>query len=128
MVRAFAEHQGRTTRFVHTYKGDLHWSEQIADRWCMFIAPLSEKYARCIDGFDHERKHFRAPSKCPMGPVRFVGFCKPRRDQPSVTQSRKARLNARISDGKLVPGARFRERQLPYVLMSVGSGVNAPGS
>lgn len=116
LARAFAAHQGRTVRFVHTFKGELHWSEKTADQWCMYVAPLTPKYAQMIDSFDHERGHFRAPVKCPMGPVRFVGFCKPRCDQPAVTKDRKARLNARIADGKLVPGARFRERQLPYVM------------
>lgn len=121
LVRAFAAHQGRTVRFVHTYKGELHWSEKIEDQWCMFVAPLAEKYARMIDGFDHDHKHFRAPVKCPMGPVRFAGFCAERRDDAAVTRTRKARLNARINAGKLVPGSRFRERQLPYVQMTVNA-------
>lgn len=119
LVRAFAEHQGRKVRFVHTFKGDLRWSEEINDQWCRFIASLSEKYARCIDAFDHDHKHFRAPVKCPMGPVRFVGFSEARSDHPAVVKDRKSRMNARIKDGKLVPGSRFRERQLPYVQMEV---------
>lgn len=114
-IRAHAVQQGRTVRAIHTFKGELHWSEKIGDRWCMFVAPMTAKYARKVDAFDHERAHFRVPVKCPMGPVRFVGFCKPRCDHPEVTRDRKSRLNARIKDGKLVSGARFRERQLPYV-------------
>ena len=76
--------------------------------------------ARIIDDYDHSAKNFRAPVKCPMGPVRFAGFSSTRRDPPEVTAARKARLNARIKDGALVPGSRFRERQLPYVKGRIG--------
>lgn len=126
LVRAFAKKQGRIIRYPHTFKGDFHWSERIDEEWCQFIAPLSEPYARTIDGFDFEAAHFRAPSKCPMGPVRFVGFCKPTR--PTTKTERKtfrSRFNARVEDGKLVPGARFREPQLPYVVAQNGSNAMA---
>lgn len=115
VVRAWAIFLGRTIRHPHTFKGDFHWSELIDGRWCMFIAPLTVKYARMIDDFDNSNKHFRAPSKCPMGPVRFMGFCKERRDTSEVIKERRTRLNARIEGGKLVPGSRFREPQAPYV-------------
>ena len=121
LVRAFAEHLGRVIRHPHTFKGEFHWSEMIDDQWCMFVAPLSLKYAKRIDAFDHEGKHFWPPVKCPMGPVRFVGFSKIRRDTADAREARRKRLNVRVSDGVLVPGARFRERQTPYVI-----GINTP--
>jgi hypothetical protein len=118
LVRAFAKLQGRKIRAPATYKGAFHWSEFIADidKWCMFIAPLSLPYARTIDSFDHDGKHFRAPVNCPMGPVRFVGFSTERRDTVDQRKIRRDRLEVRVEDGKLVPGARLRERQTPYVL------------
>jgi hypothetical protein len=115
LVRAFATHLGRTIRHPHTYKGNFHWSEKINGQWCMFVAPLAPKYARRIDAFDHDGKHFWPPVKCPMGPVHFVGFCEPRKVDPATIKERRDRHEARIAAGKLVPGSRFRERQLPYV-------------
>src|SRR4051812_6069573 len=115
LVREFARLQGRQIRSPGTYKGAFHWSELIEDQWCMFVAPLTLKYAQVLDDFDHTKKHFRMPAKCPMGPVRFVGFSAERRDTAAQREERRARLIARVEDGRLVPGARFRERQVPYV-------------
>jgi len=121
LVRAYAKHQGRKIRAPMTYKGDFHWSECVDGQWCMFVAPLTLKYVKKIDGYDHDAKHFDAPAKCPMGPVRFVGFCTERSDDPQVVRERRARVNARVAEGKLVPGSRFRERQTPYVLAQNGA-------
>ena len=120
-VRACAVFLEREIRSPGTYKGAFHWSEKVEGwGWCMFIAPLSMRYARLIDGFDENLQHFRAPAKCPMGPVRFAGFCRERRDVRAAREERGDRLNARISNGMLVPGARFREPQTPYVQAQSG--------
>ena len=119
-VRAFAEYQQRVIRYPATYKGELHWSELVDDQWCMFVAPLSLTYAKKIDAYDHEGKHFWPPVKCPMGPVRFAGFSVARTDTRAQRDERRARLNARIEAGKVVPGARLRELQTPYVAKRFG--------
>lgn len=119
LVRAFATAQGREVRYVQTYKGSLHWSENIDGQWVQYAAPLAEKYAKSIDAFDHNGQHFDAPKRCPLGRVRFVGFCVERHDKPEVIKVRKETMYAKIEAGKLVPGSRFRERQLPYVKAQV---------
>jgi|SRR4051812_26002813 len=119
VVRGFAQLQGRKIRSPGTYKGAFHWSELIDDQWCMFVAPISLEYAKVIDAYDHAGKHFTPPAKCPMGPVRFVGFSAERRDTAAQREERRDRLVARVENGKLVPGARFRERQVPYVAAPV---------
>ena len=113
--RGFAKLRKRTIRAPATYKGAFHWSEFIDGRWCRFVAPLTLKYARRVDAYDHEGKHFHAPVKCPMGPVRFVGFSTERRDTTKQREVRREKMNARVEAGELVPGARFREPQAPYV-------------
>ena len=121
-VRASAEYQGRSIRFPHTFKGDLHWSERVGGQWCRYVAPLTVKYAKLVDAFDHDAGHFKPPVTCPMGPVRFVGFSSDLvRADPRETRERKARMNARIKSGELVPGSRFRERQLPYAAKQNGA-------
>lgn len=115
-VRAVCTHLGRTIRAPGTYKGYFHWSELVEGwGWCKFKAPLSHKYALVIDGFDGNAKHFRAPKNCPMGPVQFAGFCVKRTTAREDREERRERLNARVDNGLLVPGARFREPQTPYV-------------
>jgi hypothetical protein len=111
-VRAFAEHQGRLIRYARTYKGECHWSEKIDDQWYMFAARLSVPYARKIDGFDDEGKHFHAPVKCPMGPVRCLGLCEVRKDTAEIRKARIAALRALIATRPPKP----RAPQLPYVL------------
>lgn len=115
LIRGFAKLQGRKIRSPGTYRGEFHWSECVNGEWCMFVAPLTGKYAKTIDAFDHDGKHFNPPMKSPFGPVRFVGFCVERRDTADQRKERRDRITARVEDGKLVPGARFRERQAPYV-------------
>lgn len=116
LVRAWAEHQGRTIRFPRTYKGELRWSELVNGLWFMFAAGLTASYAGKIDNYDATKQRFRPPTKCPMGPVRCLGLCHERRDLPEVRKDRLARLNARITAGNLIPGARMRAPLLPFVL------------
>lgn len=121
LIRGFAKLQNRKIRSPGTYKGAFHWSELVGDQWCMFVAPLTLKYAQTIDAYDHEAKHFYPPVACPMGPVRFVGFCIKRVDTGAQRRTRRDRLEARVENGQLVPGARFRERQVPYVKAPVAA-------
>lgn len=120
LIRGFAKLQGRKIRSPGTYRGEFHWSEQVDEQWCMFVAPLMLKYAKMIDAYDHDGKHFNPPVKPPFGPVRFVGFCSERRDTVVQREERRERVNARVEEGKLVPGSRFRERQAPYVSVPAG--------
>lgn len=114
LIRGFAKLQGRKIRAPGTYKGEFHWSEYISGKWGRFIAPLSVPYAQTIDAYDHEGKHFSAPAKCPMGPVRFIGWSTGVKYTSAQIKERRDRHQARVQDGKLVPGARFRELQTPY--------------
>lgn len=116
LVRAFAEHQRREIRCPQTYGGALHWSEQVDGKWCQFVAPLSVKYAEKIDAFDAKADHFAGPSRCPMGPVRFLGFSEPTKMvDPAVRRERRERMEARIASGELVPGKKWRDPQVPFV-------------
>lgn len=116
LIRAFAEHQGREIRHTYTMNGKFSWSENIKGKWRRFEAPLREDYAAKIDSFDKSVSHFRGPVRCPMGPVRDLGPCVPMVPVTAeVTRERKARLNARIKSGELIPGERQRKFQLPFV-------------
>jgi hypothetical protein len=107
--------EGRNLRFVATYKGFLRWSEYIDGKWHQFEAPLTLKYAQTIDGYDHYRKNFRMPVKCPMGPVRHLGICAQVRYTKEQHKERRARYNARVEAGVVVPGMTFRKPQADYV-------------
>lgn len=115
-VRVCGEELNRQIRVVQTFKGYLYWSEYIEEYgWCRFRAPLNKRYAKMIDGFDYDGKHFKPPIERPMGETEFLGYCEERTDPLEVRQAREMRMAIRIANGDVTPKSKFRERQLPYV-------------
>ena len=114
-VRAFAAYQGRSVRFVQTYKGFTWWSECLEGVWCRLRSPLSLSYAMKIDAFDASGKHFKPPTHSPMGSTEFLKFCPSRHDDyKTVTIPRKARHAANKEAGTAKSHA-AREPQTQYV-------------
>lgn len=122
--RAFAEYLGRVVRAPMTLKGMFLWSELVEKTdeeltrwaWARFEAPLTPKYAKMTDDFDHDKKHFEPPKRSPYGPVRLVEWCKVRQpESDEVKAERKAKHIDRVKSGKHVSRSKFRERQLPFV-------------
>jgi hypothetical protein len=114
ILRIIAKLLGRKVTFLMTYKGKVHWTEEIdSGEKYKFVMPLKLSYAKMLDIYDERGEHFRAPTKPPFGPVECIGPASQSNGKPKKEKKSRARLH--VDGGKVKSGVRPRENQAPWV-------------